>query len=779
MKITNNKTQIYKSNNYIQTKNTSNNQSLKAATVEKKAVRVPVVSFKAINGIKEKKIDTEAEKNRLLKQFNEILASDMSIEDLLHLYERQVVSQFAQRAQKADELIKQTDVIMNSHNMTDQQKAEHLISLKKEFKTLQKNMFKVKPFIPPKPPEKNMDTALINKFKTALLEDNFNLDKVNRDYYSGLNNITTIEDLTKKYPKISIPENPEYVIADKLASALTRDFYEKLDRLFHKQDKKGIYNLCEGKIRELLQQSVKNPSEIYEKVAETTVVFLLMRYDKLRKTDSFSSVPQFRKNAPVKISENDLKLLSVDFDDFVLSVLKKQYLENKKPNEIVYSNSDVTIPVSSLKENVYKFEKIPEKIKSFIQTAKTIQSAMRDYEHFDDKKLKERLHYYAGQAIGNNETVFDRIVEFDAADISGENRDLLIKFLKVFDDFKDREKTIYEVLDIIEEEDLRPKAPAGGEDIDETERQKAIEALKRQQKMAFELDSLKSEFDNAMNTLYANNLSSTAAICSKYRPSNLDYTVTENAEFIINQAKSLDKSDKNMVKSKIKNFDTYNYYKNNDYKNPVFADALKYAENDDGKTDIDKAGRYLANSEIVMNAPQSLEYLKNKDFLENVINRSPDKNAAVKYLCKYDEYNEMSTKEKSHLLSFVDKFNLKDSIDKLILKNIIENDYINTDTVSLSGTNDSDRVEATISANAKQQIIHKYMYPRCLEFFTGFEEALKQFATDRGTSGIKKTGTKNKALDYKLELKLMGHDDRLFSVENNYYFDIFSDKGLH
>ena len=162
MKITNNKTQIYKSNNYIQTKNTSNNQSLKAATVEKKAVRVPVVSFKAINGIKEKKIDTEAEKNRLLKQFNEILASDMSIEDLLHLYERQVVSQFAQRAQKADELIKQTDVIMNSHNMTDQQKAEHLISLKKEFKTLQKNMFKVKPFIPPKPPDKNMDTALIN-----------------------------------------------------------------------------------------------------------------------------------------------------------------------------------------------------------------------------------------------------------------------------------------------------------------------------------------------------------------------------------------------------------------------------------------------------------------------------------------------------------------------------------------------------------------------------------------------------------------------------------------
>ena len=119
MKITNNKTQIYKSNNYIQSQNTSKKQNPKTMTAEKKAMPVPVVSFKAINGIKEKTIDTEAEKNRLLKQFNEILTTDMSIEDLLHLYERQVVSQFAQRAQKADELIKQTDVIMNSHNMTD------------------------------------------------------------------------------------------------------------------------------------------------------------------------------------------------------------------------------------------------------------------------------------------------------------------------------------------------------------------------------------------------------------------------------------------------------------------------------------------------------------------------------------------------------------------------------------------------------------------------------------------------------------------------------------
>ena len=60
-----------------------------------------------------------------------------------------------------------------------------------------------------------------------------------------------------------------------------------------------------------------------------------------------------------------------------------------------------------------------------------------------------------------------------------------------------------------------------------------------------------------------------------------------------------------------------------------------------------------------------------------------------------------------------------------------------------------------------------------------FEDGMKMFATDWGSTGIKKTGTNNKALEYKLEIKIMGHDDRLFSKENDYIFDVFSDRGLH
>ena len=53
---------------------------------------VPSVSFKAMHNIKQKTIDTELETKKLLKQFDDILASDMSLEELIHLYERKVIA---------------------------------------------------------------------------------------------------------------------------------------------------------------------------------------------------------------------------------------------------------------------------------------------------------------------------------------------------------------------------------------------------------------------------------------------------------------------------------------------------------------------------------------------------------------------------------------------------------------------------------------------------------------------------------------------------------------
>ena len=67
----------------------------------------------------------------------------------------------------------------------------------------------------------------------------------------------------------------------------------------------------------------------------------------------------------------------------------------------------------------------------------------------------------------------------------------------------------------------------------------------------------------------------------------------------------------------------------------------------------------------------------------------------------------------------------------------------------------------------------------CMEYLQAFEEALTTIAPARGASGVKLTGSNNKAIQHKMEVKIKGHDDRLFSSNNNYVFDIFSPKGMH
>lgn len=79
-------------------------------------------------------------------------------------------------------------------------------------------------------------------------------------------------------------------------------------------------------------------------------------------------------------------------------------------------------------------------------------------------------------------------------------------------------------------------------------------------------------------------------------------------------------------------------------------------------------------------------------------------------------------------------FDTKDTVEKFMLKNIIENEYAQNDTTSEIKISENSTIEATISARAKQQILYKYKFPLCLDFLADFEDALSSFAAQRGSS---------------------------------------------
>ena len=488
-------------------------------------------------------------------------------------------------------------------------------------------------------------------------------------------------------------------------------------------------------------------------------------------------------NLDFKIMQGNSLITSyegIDFDDFVTSTVRKHYFEGQKLNEVIYEKDGVSIPLLELRNSDYKFEKMPEKVRAFVKTGEVLDYAQKDYDNFDVNQFRKRLDFFANGGVGENEEILSKIIDFDGCDFTPEDTKFLTKFLRELDAVRVGKKSIAEAVEYISEQDIAPK---GTNKLNEIARQKAEEDIKIRQKVSAELSSVKKDFDNVMNILYQNDLADIANSCAVYRPKHIENC--EDAKYLISLInKNIDKETKKLnrdaVEQSIMRWDTYNFYKSEGKtSDEVLAKAERFARQDDGSIDIDKAGQYLINSEIVKMYPESLKYSKYPDILEKIMEKTATSNESIKYICRYEDYMNLSSTEKAQLSNFIDMFDQKNYVNKAILKSILEQDYLNVDTPVQIKTSGTEAVTATFSAKAKKAIADKYKYPTCITYLKDFENALANFAGEWGSSGIKKTGKNNNALRYKMELKVTGKDDRLFSSNNDYYFDVFSDKGFH
>ena len=123
-------------------------------------------------------------------------------------------------------------------------------------------------------------------------------------------------------------------------------------------------------------------------------------------------------------------------------------------------------------------------------------------------------------------------------------------------------------------------------------------------------------------------------------------------------------------------------------------------------------------------------------------------------------------------------FDFDNDQDRIALKYIIENDYINNDT-SIFVERGNVQQERTICDTAKQQLFEKYNFPNSVPFFDKFEQALPLDATFQGTAGVKKLTRNYKNKREKAEIKIMGHDDRLVADSNDYRFNRYDPIGIH
>ena len=265
-----------------------------------------------------------------------------------------------------------------------------------------------------------------------------------------------------------------------------------------------------------------------------------------------------------------------------------------------------------------------------------------------------------------------------------------------------------------------------------------------------------------------------------------DENNTEHANFIIKLIREHLSPDSGEISNKLKleeclsRWNAFNHYQSKNPNSNVFKKALKIATKEDGSVDIDKAGQYILNFEKVDSYPDSLEFVLEPEILRKIMEKTDTPDDAIRYLSRFDDYITLPETEKSKLSTVSEMFNIKDPLDKIILKHIIENDYINSNTSILTKVHErsADTFESIFASSAKQQLLEEIPYPACIDYFKGFETALSITTSSDGRMGIKRLNN-NDALAHKMEVKLKGVLARLFSSKNDYVFDIFSKDGLH
>lgn len=631
------------------------------------------------------------------------------------------------------------------------------------------------------------DYNLLNKLYTAVANDDMNLDNVYKKYYSDLNKLSTLTEVKHIYPKLKIPSSPEEEIAKKIVGTFDKnfveDFFNKIEDIPSEEAVDILINAIEEKIGLLSKDSNMDKDFLTKKLLTKTYLQFFIKPKVLGDTMDFSTFPTQAKPIKNIISQDEKKLLQIDYDAYVIDVLKQLYIDGKKLSEISYQEGDTVLKPKAFSNSKYKFEKPNEKIKDIIRKALKIKQSERNYEKFDTEQFQNRLRYYGNSDIAENEEILERLIDFDSSQFTPEDKEALIPFLRILDDISDGKISQSEGIKLINEQNLKAH---GTNKLNQTEKEKFTQELIIERKRKAEFKNYCEQFDNAVDLLYKNKLEEAGTICSAFRPQDNNESKEISNKILqtiqkyaingeITQSKKLD--------TEIKALSKYFELKLFDKNNPKLIAAENFTKKSYGFIDEVKAGQYIINKDIVENFPTSLgtftpEY---QGIVSTICQKYSNEEATAK-LIKLNDYMLLPQNERLQITKILELFNISgENNDKTIIDTIVNDIYVKSPTVIKTTLNKDNSLfqDSEILPSAKEAIVKDKKFPLCLEYFEAFERSMTHAGQSKEDDGIQIIGSNNNALRklYKQEVKI-SKDERLYSTNGDYKFDVYK-PGLH
>lgn len=632
----------------------------------------------------------------------------------------------------------------------------------------------------------NNDYELLSKLHSTIVADDLNLTAAYRQYYEKLNSMTKLSEVHRAFPRFKIPPSPGNVAGKKIVGTLPKDVFVRYDELLKQGLKNDAKQLLQDTIEGIIKIIAKDSGTDFEflraKLSKSANKAFLSTYHNVKSTHGFASYPEHRKIKSPILSKADIELLSIDYDRFVLHVLKKQYLEGAKLSDIRYTEGKHTISPASLPLE-YKFEKPDTKVRAILRMAEDLKKEETAYERFNVDQFKNRLKHFFYSDFSDSEFILNRIIDFESAKFVEGDRQPLIKFLRTLDDLSEKKISLEDAENIIKQEDLRP---LGSDLINAAEKEKNLQQLREEQKVVNEFTKYSKKYDNAIDSLFRADLEEVATLCISHKPKSIEESreISDKIMKIISDFTGKDGiTEPVRLEKTLKNLNEFYHYKTFYPDSPQLKSAVKFATNPDGTLNEAKAGQYLFCSDIVEKYPASSGFFTGTDnkIFTTIMQKSPDNQSAILNLIKFDDYKMINEKERLRLSSILTHFDINSASEKEIIQSLVENVYVKNPTTIVTSLNKdgAQTIESVMMPSAKESIMEDKPYPICLKYFQAFEKSMGRVGQSKEEDGIQIIGTNNKSLRklYKQEVKIP-MEERLYSTQGNYVFDVYK-SGLH
>lgn len=240
----------------------------------------------------------------------------------------------------------------------------------------------------------DLPKELFKKLSTMADNKDFSLNKAVSEYYSGLEKCTTLDDVRKMYPEIKLPDKtPRQMTVEDIKRFISPKTVEAVKKLPTPEAQEAFFNKF---FDDILSEQVKS-SEIYPEILKIRdgikTEILSGKFNGI----SDKSLPGivYAPGSTYKYGNSPKKnilarLISDDYENIMLNILRQHYIEGKPITEIRVKTANYDLSAQNIRRRL-PFGIMNSGFRNFLAAAEKNAKQFQELKNLDKTEISSRV----------------------------------------------------------------------------------------------------------------------------------------------------------------------------------------------------------------------------------------------------------------------------------------------------------------------------------------------------------------------------------------------------